>query len=76
MKKRLKIYRWFLPVLELDIHPKLVQYIKLAAEQTGIGSRNVRAPRLVPQGKELAEVTAIIEKAIAIRPELPDYLDL
>jgi dihydrodipicolinate synthase/N-acetylneuraminate lyase len=72
----LKIYRWFLPVLELDIHPKLVQYIKLAAEQTGTGSRNVRAPRLVPKGKELADVMAIIEKAIAIRPELPDYLNL
>src|SRR6266496_5790259 len=23
------IYRWFMPLLELDIHPKLVQYIKL-----------------------------------------------
>lgn len=75
-EEALKIYRWFLPVLELDIHPKLVQYIKLAAEQTGIGTRNVRAPRQVPQGKELAGVTSIIEKAIAIRPELPDYLSL
>jgi dihydrodipicolinate synthase/N-acetylneuraminate lyase len=72
----LKIYRWFLPVLELDIHPKLVQYIKLAAEQTGIGTRNVRAPRQVPQGKELAYVTEVISRALAVRPELPDYLSI
>jgi Dihydrodipicolinate synthase/N-acetylneuraminate lyase len=32
-----KIYRWFMPLLELDIHPKLVQYIKLAQAQTGLG---------------------------------------
>jgi dihydrodipicolinate synthase/N-acetylneuraminate lyase len=75
-EEALKIYRWFLPVLELDIHPKLVQYIKLAAEQTGIGTRNVRAPRQVPQGKELAHVTEVISKALAVRPQLPDYLDL
>jgi len=37
-KEALEIYRWFLPLLELDIHPKLVQYIKLAAKVTGIGS--------------------------------------
>lgn len=75
-EEALKIYRWFLPVLELDIHPKLVQYIKLAAEQTGIGTRHVRAPRQVPQGKELAYVTEVISKALAVRPELPDYLSI
>jgi dihydrodipicolinate synthase/N-acetylneuraminate lyase len=72
----LKIYRWFLPVLELDIHPKLVQYIKLAAEHTGIGTTHVRAPRLPLQGEELATVTNTIEKALATRPKLPDYLNL
>ena len=75
-EEALKIYRWFLPVLELDIHPKLVQYIKLAAEHTGIGSSHVRAPRLTLEGKELADVTAIITKAIESRPALPDYLNL
>src|SRR4030095_11632774 len=39
-----RIYRWFMPLLELDIHPKLVQYIKLAATQTGLGTENVRTP--------------------------------
>ncbi|TDX01224.1 dihydrodipicolinate synthase family protein [Dinghuibacter silviterrae] len=69
-----EIYRWFLPVLELDIHPKLVQYIKLAATRTGIGSEIVRAPRLVPEGAEKKEVLAIIDEALANRPALPDYL--
>ena len=76
IEEALKIYRWFLPVLELDIHPKLVQYIKLAAEYTGIGTSHVRAPRLQLKGAELASVKAVIEKALATRPELPDYLNL
>lgn len=76
IEEALKIYRWFLPVLELDIHPKLVQYIKLAAEYTGIGTSHVRAPRLMLKGEELARVSAVIENALATRPELPDYLNL
>ena len=72
----LKIYRWFLPVLELDIHSKLVQYIKLAATQTGLGSEYVRPPRLPIEGREREKVLAIINKSINTRPELPDYLHL
>jgi dihydrodipicolinate synthase/N-acetylneuraminate lyase len=72
----LEIYRWFLPVLELDIHPKLVQYIKLAAKATGIGSEYVRAPRLLLEGEERKRVQKIIDDALASRPALPDYLHL
>ena len=68
-----EIYRWFMPLLELDIHPKLVQYIKLAATQTGIGSEYVRAPRLTLAGEEREQVLKIINKGIAVRPMLPDY---
>lgn len=68
----LAIYRWFLPLLELDIHPKLVQYIKLAEVATGIGSAHVRAPRLPLEGAEYAEVWAVIQKALANRPSLPE----
>ncbi|MBO0930030.1 dihydrodipicolinate synthase family protein [Fibrella aquatilis] len=64
----LEIYRWFMPLLELDIHPKLVQYIKLAATATGIGSEHVRAPRLPLVGEERAQVQAVIDKAMAVRP--------
>ena len=63
-----KIYRWFMPLLELDIHPKLVQYIKLAETQAGIGSEFVRAPRLTLIGKEREEVLKIINDGIAARP--------
>ena len=62
------IYRWFMPLLELDIHPKLVQYIKLAAQETGIGSEWVRPPRLPLEGEERTRVLSIIRNAIANRP--------
>jgi 4-hydroxy-tetrahydrodipicolinate synthase len=65
-----KIYRWFMPILELDIHPKLVQYIKLAATQTGIGSEYVRAPRLTLVGEERERVLKIINHGIATQPNL------
>jgi 4-hydroxy-tetrahydrodipicolinate synthase len=64
----LKIYRWFMPLLELDIHPKLVQYIKLAESRTGIGSEFVRQPRLVIEGEERTAVLKIIDEAISKRP--------
>jgi 4-hydroxy-tetrahydrodipicolinate synthase len=69
-KKALEIYRWFLPLLELDIHSKLVQYIKLAAALTGISSECVRAPRLTLEGNERASVLKVIEDAMAARPAL------
>ena len=72
----LTIYRWFLPILELDIHAKLVQYIKLAEAETGIGSENVRAPRLTLVGEERARVLKIIRDGISMRPKLPDYKKL
>jgi 4-hydroxy-tetrahydrodipicolinate synthase len=65
------IYRWFMPLLELDIHPKLVQYIKLAAAATGLGTEHVRAPRLMLEGQEREQVMKIIQKGLASRPILP-----
>ncbi|MCM0042612.1 MAG: dihydrodipicolinate synthase family protein [Algoriphagus sp.] len=65
-----KIYRWFLPLLELDIHPKLVQYIKLAEQHCGIGSEHVRAPRLTLIGEERARIEKIITDGIKNRPAL------
>ena len=66
----LAIYRWFMPLLELDIHPKLVQYIKLAEPQAGIGSEFVRAPRLTLVGEERGRILKIIEDGISKRPSL------
>lgn len=70
------IYRWFMPLLELDIHPKLVQYIKLAAAQAGIGAEYVREPRLTLVGAERERILKIINDGIASRPVLPDYLQI
>ncbi|OEK05887.1 dihydrodipicolinate synthase family protein [Roseivirga misakiensis] len=75
-EEALEIYRWFLPLLELDINAKLVQNIKLAEVATGIGTEHVRAPRLPLYGDERERVLRIIEEGLATRPELPDYLNL
>ncbi|GGD40390.1 dihydrodipicolinate synthase family protein [Muriicola marianensis] len=69
-KEALAIYRWFMPLLELDINPQLVQNIKLAEVATGLGSEHVRAPRLPLQGEERQRVLRIIETALANRPVL------
>lgn len=71
MQEALAIYRWFLPVLELDIHPKLVQYIKLAETVTGLGTEHVRQPRLKLTGDERERILGIITNAVINRPELP-----
>ncbi|MGZ0016179.1 dihydrodipicolinate synthase family protein [Yeosuana sp. AK3] len=76
IKEAIAIYRWFMPLLELDINPKLVQYIKLASAYTKIGSEYVRAPRLVLEGDERKTISKIIEDALKTRPTLPDYKNL
>lgn len=72
----LAIYRWFMPLLELDISPQLVQNIKLAEVATGLGTENVRAPRLPLQGKERERVLSIIDSAMKNRPVLPAYKNI
>lgn len=67
-EEAVKVYRWYTPLLHLDTHPKLVQYIKLAMAETGMGTETVRAPRLTLDGKEREDILAIIRKAIQTRP--------
>ena len=64
------LYRWFMPLLHLDVHKKLVQYIKLANRMTGMGAEWVRAPRLPLVGEERARVEAIVRRAMETRPAL------
>lgn len=73
IEEALKIYRWFLPLLELDINAQLVQNIKLAEVATGLGTEYVRAPRLPLQGAERERVLAIISEGLRTRPTLPDF---
>ncbi|MEC7754384.1 dihydrodipicolinate synthase family protein [Roseivirga sp. UBA1976] len=76
IKEARDIYRWFLPLLELDINSKLVQNIKLAEVAIGIGTENVRAPRLPLHGEERKKVLQIIDEGLKNRPVLPDYLNI
>jgi 4-hydroxy-tetrahydrodipicolinate synthase len=67
-EEAVQVYRWFTPLLHLDTHVKLVQYIKLAMAECGLGSETVRAPRLPLEGQEREAVLSIIRRAIATRP--------
>ena len=64
----LEVYRWYMPLLHLDVHPKLVQYIKLAAAERGFGSETVRAPRLPLVEPERSQILSIIRRAMDSRP--------
>lgn len=69
--KAREIYRWFTPLLHLDVHPKFIQYIKLMVQECGLGAEWVRAPRLVLKGEERKRVLKVIHDGIASRPKIP-----
>ncbi len=73
LEEALQIHRWFLPLLELDILPQLVQNIKLAESMTGMGTEFVRPPRQILAGEERARVVQIIRERIQSRPVLPTH---
>ncbi|MFO0012402.1 MAG: dihydrodipicolinate synthase family protein [Planctomycetota bacterium] len=64
------MYRWFTPLLHLDVHTKFVQYIKLMLQECGLGREWVRAPRLVLSGDERQRILKIIHDGIRTRPTL------
>ena len=70
-EKARAIYRWFTPLLHLDVHVKFVQYIKLAVQECGLGAEWTRAPRLPLAGAERKAVLKIIHDGIAARPKIP-----
>jgi len=65
-----KLYAWFMPILELDINPQLVQNIKLAETLVGIGTEYVRPPRYPLEGVERERVKKIIEEGLQRRPTI------
>ena len=73
IQEAVEIYRWFMPLLHLDVNPKLVQNIKLAQAMVDRGSEHVRPPRLPLSGAEREQVVGIIEHALANRPTLPQF---
>jgi dihydrodipicolinate synthase/N-acetylneuraminate lyase len=71
IEEAMSIYTWMLPMLRMDTVVKFVQLIKLQQTlATGgkLGNNRVRPPRLELVGQELADATAIIEKALATAP--------
>jgi 4-hydroxy-tetrahydrodipicolinate synthase len=68
-KEALDVYRWYTPLLHLDTHVKLVQYIKLASAECGYGTELCRPPRLPLVGAEREHVLKLIRTAIATRPK-------
>lgn len=68
-----EVYRWYTPLLHLDTHVKLVQYIKLAVQECGYGSERLRAPRMPLVDPERSEILAIIRQAIKTRPDPARY---
>lgn len=68
-QKALEVYRWYTPLLHLDTHMKLVQYIKLASAECGFGTELTRPPRLPLVGQERDEILGMIRQAIATRPQ-------
>jgi 4-hydroxy-tetrahydrodipicolinate synthase len=72
-EKARTLFRWFLPLLELDISPQLVQNIKMCEIATGMGTGYVRKPRLSLTGVAHAHVEKIIRDSLATRPTNLDY---
>lgn len=66
------IYEWFMPLLHLDARPDLVQCIKLCEEIMQRGSSITRPPRLALPEADRSHVEAVMAKALAKRPTLPD----
>lgn len=64
------IYRWYTPLLHLDVGTKFVQNIKLAIQEVGLGHEHVRLPRLPLVGAERERVLKIIRRGIEGRPRL------
>jgi dihydrodipicolinate synthase/N-acetylneuraminate lyase len=70
IEEALEIYRWFLPLLHLDIGPKFVQQIKLVEHLVRGTSPVVRQPRLALIGDEDAMVRRLVEKSLRERPTI------
>jgi 1-pyrroline-4-hydroxy-2-carboxylate deaminase len=69
-EKARELYRWYMPLLHLDVGNKFIQNIKLAIQEEGLGAEWVRLPRLRLEGQERERVLGVIQAARAARPTL------
>jgi 4-hydroxy-tetrahydrodipicolinate synthase len=70
MDEALAIYRWFQPLLDLDVSARLVQNIKLVEAIAIETNDRCRAPRMALMGAERARIEKIVRDAMARRPKL------
>jgi 4-hydroxy-tetrahydrodipicolinate synthase len=70
LDEAIAIYRWFLPLLHLDIGPRFVQQIKLVEHLVRGTSPVVRQPRLELVGEESARIRRLVEASLEHRPVL------
>jgi 1-pyrroline-4-hydroxy-2-carboxylate deaminase len=63
-----EVYRWFLPLLRMDVSPKFIQLIKLLQAEVGHGSPRVRPPRLELENAERAQALDTLQVALHTRP--------
>jgi len=73
MSEAREIYRWFMPLLHLDVSQRFVQNIKLAEHMVRGTATSVRAPRLELAGEERRQVEAVVTAALKTRPDLTRY---
>jgi len=74
LEEALAIYRWFRPMLDLDVSSYLVQNIKLV-EALVIGSNErVRMPRMPLSGERRTRIENVVRDALAHRPSVPSFV--
>ena len=64
------LYRWYTPLLHLDVGTKFVQNIKLAIQEVGLGREWVRLPRLPLAGEARERALGVVHRALESRPAL------
>ena len=69
-EKARTLYRWYTPLLHLDVGTKFVQNIKLAIQEVGLGNEYVRLPRLPLSGELRARALKTIREGLEKRPTL------
>lgn len=66
--KAFELYRWFLPLLRMDVVPEFVHLIKLVQAEVGFGSERVRPPRLALAGAARETALKTLRDALALTP--------
>lgn len=69
----LDIYRWFRPLLDLDVSTYLVQNIKLVEAMVIDSNERVRLPRMPLEGEPRTRAEGVVKVALANRPKLPSF---